>query len=129
MKILGFNHIGINILDFDRSIAFYRDVLNVSVQKTVKMDDCTITYLIFENGERIELFDYYGGNVQQETEDSRVGYRHIAIQVDDVEAWEQHLRAHNVPIVLAATDIVDLGVQVLLFKDPNGVVLEFCKPI
>ncbi len=129
MKIQGFNHIGINITDIEKSLAFYRDVLKANVQFSAKMDDCTITYLLLPSGERIELFDYYGKNKTNPPEESQAGYRHIAIQVDDTDAWEEWLRQNEVPIVLASTDIAALHVRVLLFKDPDGTVLEFCKPI
>lgn len=129
MKIEGFNHIGINIKDIGRSLAFYCDILRANVQFSAKMDDCTITYLQLESGSRIELFDYYGNNRVSPPEESQVGYRHIAIQVDDTDAWELWLKKNNVPIVLASTDIPALHVRVLLFKDPDGTVLEFCKAI
>lgn len=129
MKITGFNHIGINIKYLDKSLWFYKDVLRTKVQKTVKMPDCTIIYLMLENGERIELFYYEEQNAQIERDDARVGYRHIAIEVDDVDAWAEHLKNNDVPIVLGPQDVPELGVRVLLFEDPNGTVLEFCKPI
>ena len=129
MNIIGFNHIGINVKDFEKSLHFYRDLLNLSLQKTVKMSDCTIAYFILKNGQRIELFDYYGKNKTIEKDETSVGYRHIAIEVDDLQQWENYLRENNVPIVLSTTDIPELGVKVLLFKDPNGVILEFCKPL
>ncbi|MCL4386123.1 MAG: VOC family protein [Cyanobacteria bacterium] len=129
MNILQFNHIGINVKNFQESFHFYKNILNLKFQKTVKMPDCTITYFLLDNGQRIELFDYYGNNQIIEREESSAGYRHIAIEVDDIEKWEKYLKEKNVPIILSSTYIQELGVKVLLFKDPNDVILEFCKPI
>lgn len=129
MKVMHFNHIGINVKDFEKSLHFYRDILGFKVQMTAKMPDCTITYLLLDSGERIELFDYSGNNKSIDYDETRVGYRHIAIEVDDPEAWEEHLIKNGIPIVLPCTDVKELGVKVLLFQDPNGIVLEFCKPL
>jgi len=129
MQIKTINHIGINVKDIDSSLAFYTDVIGLKVQKTVKMDDCTIVYLLMPNGERIELFDYYGRNKDIDLQESQVGYRHIAIEVDSVDEWEAHLRRNNVPIMFGSIDLADLGVRVLLFKDPSGVDIEFCETI
>jgi len=129
MKANGFNHIGINIKRLDKSLWFYRDVLGAKEQNTVKMPDCTIVYLTLENGGRIELFYHGEKNERIARDDTRVGYRHIAIDVDDVDAWADHLRENGVSIVLEPVDIPELGVRVVLFEDPDGTVLEFCRPL
>jgi len=129
MNILGFNHIGINVKNYEESFHFYKNILKLKLQKKVKMSDCTITYFLLDNGQRIELFDYYGNNKSIQIEDSTVGYRHIALEVDNIEQWENYLKENNVFIVLPPTVIEELGVKVLLFKDPNDVILEFCKPL
>ena len=129
MRIMSFNHIGINVKEIEASLSFYCELLGLEIQKSVKMDDCTITYLLLPNGNRIELFDYYGRNKDIDLQESQVGYRHIAIEVDSVDEWEAHLRRNNVPIIYGSIDIADLGVRVLLFEDPSGVVIEFCETI
>jgi len=129
MEVQGFNHIGINVKDMDASLAFYTTLLGLEVQKTVRMEDCTITYLLLPNGNRIELFDYYGNNKCAAIEESQVGYRHIAIEVDSVDEYHELLNENGTPIVLQPTDLPQLGVRVLLFEDPGGTVLEFCQTL
>ena len=129
MKMKRFDHIGINVEDIEASLKFYSELLGLKVQMSVKMQDCTITYLQLPNGNRIELFDYFGNNKQADIEDSTVGYRHIAIEVDSVDEYYSLLLENDISIVLEPTDLPELKVRVLLFKDPNGTVLEFCQPI
>jgi len=129
MKIKGIEHIAINVKDIGRSLAFYGGVLGLDVLETVEMDGFAITYLAMPGGGRLELFDYYGENKTVPAEESRVGYRHIAMEVDDVDAFGERLSEKGVPIVLAPTDLPRLGARVLLFTDPDGVVWELCRPL
>jgi catechol 2,3-dioxygenase-like lactoylglutathione lyase family enzyme len=89
----------------------------------------SITYFEIPGGGRLELFDYGGKNRDVPREESEAGLRHLAFTIDDVAAAEQTLREKGVTIVLPTTDIPSLGARVLLFKDPNGVTLEFCQEL
>jgi len=129
MKIKGIDHIAINTKDIDRSLAFYGGVMGFTVLDTVEMDGFAITYLKLPGRGRLELFDYYGENKKTPVEESQVGYRHIAMEVDDVDAFGEMLTEKDVPIVLAPTDLPRLGARVLLFADPDGVIWELCRPL
>ena len=129
MKIKGIEHIAINTKDIERSLAFYNGVLGFEVLETIAMDGFSITYLALPGRGRLELFDYYGENKKVPAEESRVGYRHIAMEVDDVDAFYEMLSEKGVPIVLAPTDLPRLGARVLLFTDPDGVVWELSQPL
>lgn len=129
MKAKYFNHIGINIKDVEKSKKFYGEILGLKHQSTFEKDDFQLIYYLMENGERIELFNYFGKNDDVSDDETKVGYRHIAIEVDSVDEWENHLKENCVKIVMSCTDLNDIGVRVLLFEDPSGVVLEFCETI
>ena len=122
-------HIGINTGNFKESLKFYRDILGLKQQATIKWPQFSITYLGLPDGGRVELFDYGMRSGRAETDDSRVGYRHIAFETDNVEAWEQHLKKNGIKIIMPTTDMVDLGVKGLLFEDPDGTMIEICKAI
>ena len=129
MKIQGIDHIAINCKDIDRSLAFYAGVLGFRVLETVEMDGFSITYLALPGRGRLELFDYYGQNKEVPVEESQVGYRHVAMEVDDVDAFAAMLTEKGVPIVLPPTDLYRLHARVLLFTDPDGIVWEFSRPL
>jgi len=88
-----------------------------------------ISYLGRPGGARLELFDYHGKNRAIPHDESDVGLRHIAFQVEDVARHEKLLRLAGVEITLPTCDLPNLGARVLLFLDPNGVTLEFCEKI
>lgn len=127
MKILGLEHVSINVRDLDASIAFYGGTLGFERLQTVPEDGFAITYFAVPGGRRLELFDYRGRSPRPERGETDVGLRHLAFEVEDVAAAERELRARGVPVVLPTTDLPELGVRVVLFQDPNGVTLEFCE--
>lgn len=129
MKIKRIEHIAINTKDMNASAEFYRDILGFRQLETIENGDNTITYFLLPDGTRLELFDYHGANRSYERGDSDVGLKHIAFEVEDVAAHEKELRDKGVNITLATTDLYHLGARVLLFTDPDGIILEFCEKI
>jgi len=129
LKISNIDHVSINVTDINKSLDFYSRVLGLKQLQTVDCGDFDITYFSLPSGSRLELFDYRGKNRNTPREDSEVGLRHIAFQVEDVAAHEKLLRAEGVGITLSTCDLPNLGARVLLFLDPNGVTLEFCEKL
>ena len=122
-------HISINIFDIQKSIDFYNRILGFEQLETVDCGDFEITYIGLPGGSRLELFDYHTRNQSHPRQESEVGLRHLAFEVDDVAAHERNLRALGVEITLPTCELPELGVRVLLFLDPNGVTLEFCEKL
>lgn len=129
MKIRRIEHIAINTGNIKASCEFYRDILGFEQLETIENGDNTITYFLLPDGARLELFDYHGKNSVIGRGDSDAGLRHIAFEVEDVEAHEKELREKGVDITLTATDLHHLGAKVLLFTDPDGIILEFCEKL
>ncbi len=127
MKILGIEHVSINVADMAASVEFYGRTLGLERLQTVPENGFAITYFALPGGRRLELFDYGGENPRPVRGETDVGLRHLALEVAGVAAAERELRARGVPIVLPTTELPELGVRVLLFEDPNGVTLEFCE--
>jgi len=129
LKIQSINHISINVIDFEKSKDFYGRILGFEQLQTVDCGEFDITYFALPNCARLELFDYHGKSTSQPREDSEVGLRHLAFQVEDVAAHEKILIKEGVKITLSTCDLPNLEARVLLFLDPNGVTLEFCEKI
>ena len=129
MKISKIDHVSINVTDIKKSLDFYGRVLGLKQQQSVDCGEFDITYFVLPDGSRLELFDYRGRNRNNLREESEVGLRHIAFEVEDVAAHENFLKAEGVEITLSTCDLPNLGARVLLFLDPNGVTLEFCEKL
>jgi len=129
LKISKIDHVSINVIDIHQTLDFYGRILGLKRLETVDCGEFEITYFALPDGSRLELFDYHGKNQANSREESEVGLRHIAFQVEDVAEHEKHLRAAGVEITLPTCDLPNLGARVLLFLDPNGVTLEFCEKL
>lgn len=112
-----------------KSLDFYGRILGLKQQQTVDCGEFDITYFALPDGSRLELFDYHGKNNAANRPESEVGLRHLAFEVEDVAAHEAYLREQGVEITLPTCDLPNLGARVMLFLDPNQVVLEFCEPL
>ncbi len=123
------DHIAINVFNIERSIDFYSRILGFEQLQTVDCGDFDIIYFGLPSGSRLELFDYRAKNRSKPREESEVGLRHLAFEVEDVAAQEKYLRAEEVDIILPTCDLPDLGVRVLLCHDPDGVTIEFCQKL
>lgn len=91
MKINNIDHVSINVNDIKKPLGFYSRILGLKQQQTVDCCEFDITYFDLPGGSRLELFDYQGKNSNTPREESEVGLRHIAFQVEDVAAHEKHL--------------------------------------
>jgi len=129
LKIRKIDHVSINVIDIQKTLDFYSRILGLKQLETVDCGEFDITYFALPDGSRLELFDYHGKNQANSREESEVGLRHIAFQVEDVAAHEIRLRAEGVEITLPTCDLPNLRARVLLFLDPNGVTLEFCEKL
>ena len=127
LKIQKINHISINVRDIAKSLDFYKHILGLDQQETVDCGDFEIIYFGLPDGSRLELFDYRGKNRSEIREESEVGLRHIAFEVEDVAAHEAYLRSQGVEITLPTCELQNLQARVMLFLDPNGVTLEMCE--
>lgn len=130
MVIRGIHHIAINAKNIDESVKFYKEILGLRQSTAVDFDDFTLVYFDIPGGGCLELFDCKGRPLEPAKDaENSVGLRHIAFEVDNVLEFEKKLRESKVDIVLAPTKLPNLGLMVMLFKDPNGVVIEICEPL
>jgi glyoxylase I family protein len=127
LKISKIDHVSINVSDMRKSVDFYTHVLGLQQLQTVDCGEFDITYFALPGGARLELFDYHGKNPAPPREESEVGLRHLAFQVEDIAEQEKLLRLAGVQVTLPTCDLPKLGARVVLFLDPNGVTLEFCE--
>jgi catechol 2,3-dioxygenase-like lactoylglutathione lyase family enzyme len=109
-------HICIHARDLNETLAFYADALGLEPRFAFEKD-----------GERFGCYLHVGNNsfieVFQGTPGDTGNIEHVAIEVDDLDAVVQRLRAHGL-----AVDDKKLGADnswQAWVTDPNGVRIEF----
>ncbi|GMV27535.1 MAG: hypothetical protein AMXMBFR58_35660 [Phycisphaerae bacterium] len=135
----------ITVADLDRSIAFFQDVLEFSLDSRSEaageaMEHLTgvfgcriLTARLSLGTEHVELRQFLAPEGQPMPVDSRSNdrwFQHIAIVVSDMDRAYAHLREHKVrhassgPQTLPQSIPAAAGISAFYFKDPDGHVLE-----
>lgn len=123
---LSLDHVAITVRDMDRAVAFYRDVLGFEVLGQLVLNDGTFKLVYLQAGAgRIELFAFAeeGRAVDPSLRNEDLGFKHVAFQIDDVDAVAARLQEHGVAFTVAPTDAPG-GVRLAFFHDPDGNLLE-----
>ena len=129
IKIKRIHHMGINTIDFEKTYRFYTELLGCKLVKTVEDGGSTTAYLELPCGEQIGLFDHHGKTIDRgDYVEFGNGYRHLALEVEDVPKQEAYLRENGVEIILPTTPLPHLQIRVMLFLDPSGTCIEFLEP-
>ncbi|NEQ88401.1 MAG: VOC family protein [Moorea sp. SIO2I5] len=124
MKTKGFHHVAIICSDYEKSKQFYVEILGFSIieetfraaRKSYKLD------LKVGDGDRIELFSF-PNPPERVSRPEACGLRHLAFQVDDIEASVNYLKSQGLDVERIRID-QHTGKRFTFFKDPDGLPLE-----
>ncbi|MCH8191183.1 MAG: VOC family protein [Chloroflexi bacterium] len=126
------------VTDLDRSVAFYRDVLGMTLKATTEVDGeplSTVTgyprarlkiALMQAGDHEIELIQYVLPQGARSVPPRRdAGSAHIAFHVDDADAAYRELTDKGVRFVSPPQDFGQ--VNACYFLDPDGITLELIE--
>jgi catechol 2,3-dioxygenase-like lactoylglutathione lyase family enzyme len=123
--IKGIDHVAVVTADVERAAKFYTEVLGF--RETVRLDTTHSGLIIFVSldGCQVELFG--GGNPRDPKEGvNEVGYKHITLLVDDVDAEYTRLKELGVDFYMDPTT-VESGLRLAFFRDPDGNPIELLQ--
>ena len=121
------DHIAINTKNINESIEYYGRVFGFNEVFRADMGVCELVYLKVNENTTLELFDLRGACEEGAVSESRMGLRHIAFQVDDINAWNKRLKECGGTFTMELTRMENIRSEGLLVCDPNGVIIELCK--
>lgn len=124
MRIKGIHHIAIIAEDYLVSKHFYTDILGFDIiNETFRSERNSYKLDLSINGKyQIELFSFPDFRERASFPESK-GLRHLAFEVDDLEAAVAELRSSNVLVQDIRTDEITHK-KFAFFFDPNGQPLE-----
>lgn len=120
-------HVGLNVTDVPRSIAFYQAVLGLDVLGESTEDGRRYAFL-GRNGDLV--LTLWQQSVDGFATD-RSGLHHLAFNVptlEDVDAAVEHLKALNVPLIYdeVLAHMPGMSSGGIFFTDPDGIRIEIC---
>lgn len=121
------NHVGINVVDLDRSIAFYTSVLGLTVGHRSPDESRPFAYLTAGGQTILTLWEQATGEFSTST----AGLHHLAFRLPSTEAFaaaERAIRAAGVTIYHDGVIAKDEDTGALFFEDPDGTRLEISGP-
>jgi lactoylglutathione lyase len=125
MKVLSLNHITVNCTDKDAAFRFYEEILELKRIEEVDMGDHVLYYYGLSGIVRLELIEYKNPQKKWVTGNTDVGiYRHMAVEVDDLEILYEKCKKAGVKINLEPKYIPQIKKKIMLIVDPNGVEIE-----
>ena len=125
---VSFHHIALQVKDFDREVAFFRDGLGLTPYTSWNSGVKKIMLLELGNGGMVELFS-------EGTEDAQTNarYIHFALHVDDVQAaYDKAIAAGASPIMEPSVKPLDshpvkLTLNCAFVRAPGGEEVEFIR--
>jgi catechol 2,3-dioxygenase-like lactoylglutathione lyase family enzyme len=137
--IKGLEHTALSVSDLERSIAFYRDVIGMTLARVIEcppemrlgdvvgLPGCSarIAHLHSEKA-MLELFQYVqprGRPVQQDRTQADLGHIHVGFSSTDVRADHARLAAKGVRFINEPLEFRP-GVWIVYFHGPDGEVCE-----
>ena len=140
---MNLEHVGLSVVDLDRSIAFYREGLGLELLKEshfageqysrlLRLPDVRGRVAVLRNaGVQLELFQFLHpepARADGERPVSKHGITHFGISVDDIDGVYRRLEAagalfHCPPLTFSGIAMATYG------RDPDGNVFELLKRI
>ncbi|ASJ38059.1 VOC family protein [Vibrio vulnificus] len=120
-------HSMIRVSNLDKSIAFYRDALELEIKDQFVFDTFTLTYLANKTtGFELELTYNHGMN---DPYTHGTGYGHLAVCVEDIELTHKRLRDLGIaPSDVKAMDHNQKHLATFFFiTAPDGYKIEFLQ--
>ncbi|WP_030760853.1 VOC family protein [Streptomyces sp. NRRL F-2664] len=122
-------HVGLNVTDIERSLAFYRDALDFEVLAEGKEEDRRFALLGRDGALALALWQQATGSFAP----AAAGLHHLAFSaggVEEVRGYEERLR--GLGVVFAYEGVVAHGEGAasggIFFHDPDGTRLEISVP-
>ena len=125
-SIQGFNHIGLNVTDVQRSASWYEKVFDVKRMMEDKTDQYEFALLII--GAAVVGLSTKAPDARDQFSEFRTGLDHLGLGVgskEEVEEWKSRLDSLSVK---NSGVISDQFGHHLNFRDPDNIALEIFAP-
>lgn len=142
--ITGIHHASFTVSDMERSIAFYRDLLDMKVDWDSKVTgvefkgpvhdrvsqcpgtEARIVFMTLGDA-RLELVEYTPtGKALVDNKAGDTGSAHLCFRTDDIHELYENLSANGVQLHCSPQD--NKRSWVFYFRDPDGIILEASQP-
>ena len=122
IKITRLNHVSLLVADTPRAVAFYHDILGLPIDSQRPELGFPGAWLKLGNRQQIHLLELAAHDSDRELPEHGGRDRHVALEVNDLEAVTQALDRAAVDYTLSRS-----GRRALFCRDPDGNAIELVE--
>lgn len=125
MKLL---HTMIRVKDAEKSIKFYTELLNMTIDKRKRLDDCELIFLTDEDGvNQLELT--YNDETPKDGYELGNGFGHLAFSVKSLDEFTEKLHSLGYKYLYEPYDLNGKGTKIAFIQDPDGYEIEMIEKV
>lgn len=124
-----FLHSMIRVKDIDASLKFYTQLLNMTVEKQKRLEDCELYFLNDEenSGAQIELT--YNDETPENGYENGNAFGHFAFSVKSLDEFGEKLHALGYEYLYEPFDLNGKGTKIAFITDPDGNEIELIEKV
>ena len=125
MKIL---HTMLRVKNIEASLKFYTQLLNMTIDKKKRLDDCYLYFLTDEEGlAQIELT--YNDDTPKDGYEIGTGFGHLAFSVKSLDEFSAKMEELGYKYLYEPFDLNNKGTKIAFVKDPDGYEIELIEKV
>ena len=125
MKLL---HTMIRVKKKEKSIKFYTELLNMTIDKRKRLDDCELIFLNDEDGvNQLELT--YNDETPKDGYELGNGFGHLAFSVKSLDEFTEKLHSLGYEYLYEPYDLNGKGTKIAFIQDPDGYEIEMIEKV
>ena len=125
MKLL---HTMIRVNDADKSVKFYTELLNMSLDKKKRLEDCTLYFLNDEDfTTQLELT--HNDETPEKGYDIGNGFGHLAFSVKSLDEFSEKMNKLGYKYLYEPFDLNGKGTKIAFITDPDGYEIELIEKV
>jgi lactoylglutathione lyase len=126
LAIKGFEHVGVQVKDIEKSIEFYQSVVGLQlIDRFLHTDNkMKLAFLGIGGSIIVELIEGYNSDLPEEGK-----VHHVAFKVSGIEGEKERLRQLEADFIYEDITALPNGAKYLFFKGPDGEWIEYFEPM
>lgn len=118
----------IRVKDIDASLKFYTELMNMTIDKQKRLEDCTLYFLNDEEGTcQLELT--YNDETPKEGYTNGTAFGHLAFSVTSLDEFTKKLHDLGYEYLYEPFDLNGKGTKIAFVKDPDGNEIELIEKV
>lgn len=122
MKLL---HTMVRILDADKSLKFYQDILGLKLNRTMDLPDCTL-YFLRDGVSDVELELTHNHTAPEGGYELGKTFGHFAFEIESMDDFTKILESNGIKYTRAPFEIKP-GLKIAFINDPDGMAIELIE--